>query len=533
MSDKKTFKQHLQEAMEQGRLSGDYESPTAMRWAEQAALEGDFEKARQISKTGTIGAAMGIGAGLNAHSLLTYGLWPTLLSNIGAYAGGEAGHAIGNKIDKHYDTKWVAPTLSFAGGLYGGGKGWNTAIKTTAKGWIPRTSVLTTTDKFVSSQVAPQMFNQSVNNTVLKPISQFGDRIIPYDAKINREKLVDTFLKAKWDVEHSAKISEAERLGIPKAERNAKFNSKDPFITNFLKSSPTQSNDVYPRGLKMDGRRENFISRSINPDEIIKFNRMLQGYINSIPKTTTIHPLFKSMPNDRPSVAVWGYRNYLHNLGLDAADIGNDDLARFLTHYYETLSKGASGKLANRILWHGSPKWFDSFDFKYTGSNTGNSGVLGPGNYFSTHGAIYGSKNNGKFLELGNFQPYVISGITSTPNGPKMQAKGILPQSMSKTMLGSPHNKALLQRQLVNMPINDTNAYLDPNEVVHGFLQGPQYGVLIRRNSGIKSLYPHPSRLIQNSDDTISLLPTDWSDVRVNFKNGGVLYKRDIKNTVK
>jgi hypothetical protein len=31
MSDKKTFKQHLQEAMEQGRLSGDYESPTAMR----------------------------------------------------------------------------------------------------------------------------------------------------------------------------------------------------------------------------------------------------------------------------------------------------------------------------------------------------------------------------------------------------------------------------------------------------------------------------------------------------------------------
>ena len=248
MSDKKTFKQYLQEAMEQGRLTGDYESPTAMRWAEQAALEGDLEKAIQISKSGAIGAMMGVGAALNASSLLTYGLWPTILSNIGAYVGGEVGHKVGDKIDKHYGTKWVAPTLSFAGGLYGGGKGWNTAIKTTAKGWIPKSSIFTTTDKFVNSQVVPQMFNQSVNNTALKPITQFRNRIIPYKAKINREEMLDTFLKAKWDTEHRAIISDAERLGIPKGERNNRF--KYPKFNTAHTDADFyvihRSNDVWP-----------------------------------------------------------------------------------------------------------------------------------------------------------------------------------------------------------------------------------------------------------------------------------------------
>jgi hypothetical protein len=36
-------------------------------------------------------------------------------------------------------------------------------------------------------------------------------------------------------------------------------------------------------------------------------------------------------------------------------------------------------------------------------------------------------------------------------------------------------------------------------------------------------LFPHPSRFIRNADGTVSLIPTDWSDIRVNYKQGGII----------
>ena len=45
-------------------------------------------------------------------------------------------------------------------------------------------------------------------------------------------------------------------------------------------------------------------------------------------------------------------------------------------------------------------------------------------------------------------------------------------------------------------------------------------GVMLRRNTGIKSLYPHPSRFI-NENGKVILKPVDWADPRVNYKDGG------------
>jgi hypothetical protein len=48
---------------------------------------------------------------------------------------------------------------------------------------------------------------------------------------------------------------------------------------------------------------------------------------------------------------------------------------------------------------------------------------------------------------------------------------------------------------------------------------------MLRRNDGIKSLFPHPSTFVRNADGTVSVR-RDWRDSRVNYKSGGKLIKR-------
>lgn len=102
----------------------------------------------------------------------------------------------------------------------------------------------------------------------------------------------------------------------------------------------------------------------------------------------------------------------------------------------------------------------------------------------------------------------------------------------------SPAYKEYYQRNIKNWIDNwklDTNAFLlddsrNPNwslDVVSrenpsghvGSLEG-----MLHRNTGIKSLFPHPSTLQQNSNGTWRIV-RNWSDPRVNFKFGGKLNK--------
>jgi hypothetical protein len=168
-----------------------------------------------------------------------------------------------------------------------------------------------------------------------------------------------------------------------------------------------------------------------------------------------------------------------------------------------------------------------------------NSGAMGPGNYFSREGTVYGHTSDafGRST-MNNTQPYIITEITSTPNGRIMQSKGVLPEMIDGylfrdkiTNIGThvnPNFDIKLQQQIAATPITDTRAYIIPS-TARGFKELYNLGdynvgeLMIRRNTGIKSLYPHPSRFVKNADGTVTLKPVDWSDIRVNYKEGGKL----------
>lgn len=131
--------------------------------------------------------------------------------------------------------------------------------------------------------------------------------------------------------------------------------------------------------------------------------------------------------------------------------------------------------------------------------------------------------------KLNNTQPYVISDVLSTPNGKTMQRKGIIPDFISSSMMEKPTMREVFKQQLKNIPKNDNRAYLDFMEHPMGDwdFKSPA-AIMLRRNTGIKSIYPHPSRFIRNADGTVTLIPTNWSDARVNFKQGGTLKAQQV-----
>jgi hypothetical protein len=95
----------------------------------------------------------------------------------------------------------------------------------------------------------------------------------------------------------------------------------------------------------MDDKFENIFNNTEG------FNKTLQSYIDGLPNE--IDPRFASITDGeiiQPSIAVRGYRNYLLNNGVDAADISDDNLARLLTQEYKNLSNTATGKLKNILL---------------------------------------------------------------------------------------------------------------------------------------------------------------------------------------
>ena len=86
-------------------------------------------------------------------------------------------------------------------------------------------------------------------------------------------------------------------------------------------------------------------------DDTKEFNKTLQSYIDDLPDE--IDPRFASITDGeiiQPSIAVRGYRNYLLNNGVDAANISDNDLARLLTQEYKNLSTTATGKLKDKLL---------------------------------------------------------------------------------------------------------------------------------------------------------------------------------------
>lgn len=417
---------------------------------------------------------------------------------------------------------------------------------------------------------------------ILKKIPQAGDRYFANQTVIPKHELTyDSFLKQpfwkytedsisgqvqqelfmQWPknntqgrtylglLERPSKLSEAELEGVPKSVRNqpirestfdtrasndiietysnGSWRTTRPFTEEQIlaeKNPEVQANMKYSlEKWKKDNANmyENYI------DDTSKFNTDLQEYINSL----NIEPSSKYLDGElidgvretNPFVKL--YRQYLYNNGTDASSISNTDLAKLLTAQEQEIRSGMTGIMADKSpLWHGSNSLFDTFDWqKYASINTENAGAIGPGNYFSTQGVPYGFDRNLKRVR--NMQPYFITDIRSTPSGRMMQNKGLLPEYRRKYELV--HNPEWLQQEVKRIvPGQNTTLYIDYNEPMSGIMDVTRGAGMLRRNTGIKSLFPHPSRLVRGENGLLKMLPTNWDDPRVNFKQGGILKRK-------
>ena len=350
-------------------------------------------------------------------------------------------------------------------------------------------------------------------------------------------------------LERPSKLSEAELKGVPKSVRNqpirestfdtrasnniietysnGSWRTTRPFTEEQIlaeKDPEVQANMKYSlEKWKKDNSNmyENYI------DDTSKFNTDLQEYINSLniePSSRYLDgELIDGVRETNPFVKL--YRQYLYNNGTDASSISNTDLAKLLTAQEQEIRSGMTGIMADKSpLWHGSNSLFDTFDWqKYASINTENAGAIGPGNYFSTQGVPYGFDRN--LRRVRNMQPYFITDIRSTPSGLMMQNKGLLPEYRSKYELV--HNPEWLQQEVKRIvPGQNTTLYIDYNEPMSGIMDVTRGAGMLRRNTGIKSLFPHPSRLVRGEDGLLKMLPTNWDDPRVNFKQGGILKRK-------
>lgn len=346
-----------------------------------------------------------------------------------------------------------------------------------------------------------------------------------------------------------SKLTEAEIAGIPRGQRNqptkpnryirndannslyigaAKDNRGLPYsaedIANadeFVANNMQQSNKNALRSFN-DQYNQNFDRAMGDTQKLDEFNSLLSDYLKELPEADD---MFLNS-NGLQSAYVQDYRKYLHNLGYDAEAVSDANLAKLITQQYKDLTSSMTGKAKGMVVWHGSDTMFDTFDFSNVGRNTGNMGYGGPGNYFANSRSLYGYKQdlNGVL----NMQPYLINDISSTPSFSIMQEKNLLPHYVSPnecSLTPDVYKKKIIDL-LKETPVKDNKLYIDDISVFPRGTLTPPNGTLseymIRRNTGIKSLYPHPSLFIKDEHGAVKLL-RDWSDPRVNFKNGGVV----------
>lgn len=353
-----------------------------------------------------------------------------------------------------------------------------------------------------------------------------------------------------------SKLSEAERAGIPKEERNLpklRRSSIDFNLKNWRESlSPKISKDIDeldPIDVKKFGENDqNFTNRKYSTKLYLqeKNNRESSVFstepVNDIKQYASqleaIDPRFLN-DNGLQSFYIRDYRQYLNDLGYKAGDLTDTEIAKLLTDQYNTLSNTQTGKLKGQVVFHSGPNFFDAFDYSMTGSNTGNMGYLGPGNYFSIEPSVYGGKGNYStqgFIEKYRYprrQPYLITDIKSTPVSKELRKAGIVPEYTSpprEVYTDDVSKQNYIQnyiKPLIDATKSRDMAILDdishyPHSV---YTKGNQIEFNVPRNTGIKSLFPHPSLFIKDANGKI-IINRNWLDPRVNFKSGGKIIEQ-------
>lgn len=377
--------------------------------------------------------------------------------------------------------------------------------------------------------VANQIRNNVANTNLQIPNNiNFGAKYItttPYkynihgDNKSNIEWLQGT---GQLQPKSQSNLTQLEQLGVPKDIRNMTSNKKwdlrkyytrierDPQAISSFKE--WFSND----GLPLDVKGNYEIPIKWDPFSNDLPDEMLQ-FIKSLPE-----PDVKYSDN-----YIRFYRNYLTNADYNHEILSDLDIQKILNASNTQLVKNQSGLMKGKHVFHATNQnLFDHFDWRKTGENTLNMGGQGPGNYFSAHGSAYGTNN---------FQPYLINNVdkilpgsvkqpyfryTSTPNELSQIAKKDLKLITPDNPL---YNTLQSRRNEIQNAINTTK---ESNTIYYGrdipfrYFEAPLLEFALPRNTGIKSLFPHPETFIKNSDGSISLI-RDWNDFRLNYKTGG------------
>lgn len=423
-------------------------------------------------------------------------------------------------------------------------------------------------------------------------LSKELDKSIPSDIDIHFEhnpKIIQapTYnpprTKLYFSQRPKSKISESERIGIPKSERNQPENPS----LNIRKEHTLYHGD--PPSAFYDG----VLIQDLFPNQLAKesfrvspqneytapYNDWLWNTDGSVDE---LREYISGLPNeDMIDIAtIRDYRTYLSRVGINPYTLSDQEISNLISAQYKALSEQMNGKLKGVVMYHGSSVPVEQFDFQTnTGKGMGNMGAFGPANYFSSARNNYGQIGfyddvSGKNIVLGDMQPYLINNINSTPISATLQRKSILPNYKS------PPNGAVAARDAQNLLIRHEHGYQELTEqqlqdlksIVSNYYDSLEYktylaqnvlpytnerdmfivdsdalGYNLRlgqtinpllnghkidgieggvpRNTGIKSLFFHPSLLKRNEFGKLEVI-RDWNDPRVNYKQGGKLNKR-------
>ena len=358
---------------------------------------------------------------------------------------------------------------------------------------------------------------------------------IPLDknaAIINKQSL------GQLSSKNPSKLTPEERAGMSRHDRTNVVKEKDAMIQKMHNIDYTytpyiENTGVYtlrPAHLTNNVSRDDIMNTLIEKGKdqsIINF----YDFVQTLPKD--IDPKFMPIPSSKGMVQN-PYITHFRDSTIDPEFgelLTDGDLARFLTFYDKQLSEGVTGALKDIPVWHASSADFNVFDYiSHLGENMENTGVYGPGNYFTTRLPI----NHYAGLNGRNIKPYYITNIEETiPASMVMGKKGYPKHVDIVDGLIPEHRTGNIVIVGENTTSNNSsfNMFL-PEVMSNGELVGSKlnnyydnnvFEISLPRNTGIKSLYPNMSRFVRNADGSVSFIPVDWNDARVDFKNGGKL----------
>lgn len=403
--------------------------------------------------------------------------------------------------------------------------------------------------KLIKSVAKAKNIERTVEPKTIKHIATKTDNTeaIPFfgaeNLMLQQEDLVER-------LNQPSKLSEAEKQGLTKAERNQvqkkkTYGDKDsadaektlkyskitgtteiPYTLKQIEEEADQKvkeNMVYSRRRAIEQINDRPYNYLDDEKTVQEFREKLSDYVKTI-QDIEPHPAFRTIDFDGErlqSPSVRAYRRYLVQNGVDADGISDDDLARILTKSYQDLVSSQTGKAKGTLLFHGSPTYFDKFDLTKVGTNTGNVGAVGPGFYFTNYGANYDIKRNpfGSGTIENNFQPYLISGIKSTPDGHMMIQKGILPEYNGTGIFQDKIDDAI-QHKYPTMLFSDFSERVPGRYEMSGYKSGFMY-----RGDDIKSVFPHPSMFERLEDGNVVLKQRTFDKGKLNYKYGGNIKK--------